>query len=194
MNAHPNRDEADAPLWVKIGGNKTEMMDYAALRAVVLRLVGRAGIRIRVYPHLFRHNRVTHLLVNKQISEAQAKVYFGWTPDSKMLSNYAHLVSRDVNDAILEIHGIKSGEEKKSSKLKPRQCPRCGSVNPKSASFCYKCGMVLDFKTATRLERRRVESDDVVMRLARDSKVQKVLVERVFALGLQDKLRELGVM
>ena len=97
--------------------NKNERMRYAAFRALVLRLKERAKIKKRIYPHLFRHTRVTHLLRNKQINESQAKVYFGLVPSSKMLSEYSHLVSQDVNDIMLEIHGIKTLEKKQESKI-----------------------------------------------------------------------------
>jgi len=122
LNIHPFNNNPNAPLWVMLGDrNKHDKMNYAAFRALVLRLKERAKIKKRVYPHLFRHTRVTHLLRNKQINESQAKVYFGWVPSSKMLSEYSHLVSQDVNEVMLEMHGIKTSKKKQESKIK--QCP-----------------------------------------------------------------------
>ena len=141
----------------------------------------------RVYPHLFRHTRVTHLLANRHINEAQAKVYFGWTPDSKMLSEYSHLISGDVNKAILEMHGIKTGEEKES-RLKPKQCPRCETINSKDALFCHKCGGVLDVRTALKLDEERKSSDDMMTDLVKDPEIQKMLVKKIVQMGLKHEL------
>ena len=54
LNFHPMKNDLSAPLWVCTdykGGFKKMM--YAALRAVVLRLKDKAGIKQRLYPHLF---------------------------------------------------------------------------------------------------------------------------------------------
>jgi len=188
INAHPLKDKKDAPLWVMIGNrNKGKRMEYAAFRALLLRLVAKAGITRRVHPHLFRHTRVTHLLLNRQINEAQAKVYFGWVPESKMLSEYSHLISNDVNNAILELHGIKT-QQSIEPVLKPRQCPRCEIINAADAHFCYKCGSILDVNTAVELDEERRKGDDVMAQLMKDSEVQKLLAKRIIDLGLKDKL------
>jgi integrase len=55
----------------------------------------------RVYPHLLRHSRATHLA--KFLTESQLKAYFGWTQDSKMTRIYIHLSGKDVDEAILRI-------------------------------------------------------------------------------------------
>jgi integrase len=188
LNLHPLKDRQDAPLWCMIGSrSKGKRMKYGAFRALVQRLVGKAGIKKRVYPHLFRHTRVTHLLINKQINEAQAKVYFGWVPSSTMLSEYSHLVSSDVNDAILAMHGIKTGEEKESL-LKPKQCPRCATINSTDALFCHKCASVLDVKTAMKLDEERSRSDDLMSELVKDPKIQKILLQKILQLGIKDQL------
>lgn len=155
LNAHPLKEDPDSPLWVMVGKrNKANRMAYGALRALVKRLTEKAKIKKRIYPHLFRHTRVTHLLMNKKINEAQAKVYFGWVPSSKMLADYSHLVSMEVNDVMLEIYGIKKPKIEKS-KLRPMQCPLCKTINPKSAKFCQKCGNIMDVKTAFKLQEKR---------------------------------------
>jgi site-specific recombinase XerD len=165
LNNHPLRNEPDAPLWVSIvGKDKNRKMQYQALRMLIKRLKEKAGLKKRIHPHLFRHTRVTHLLVNRQINESQAKVYFGWTPSSKMLSEYSHLISADVNDAILKAHGIKT-EEEIESKLKPKQCPRCKAINPQDHLFCKNCSSVLDEKTAVALDEQRADFDSLMIQL-----------------------------
>jgi integrase len=156
LNMHPMRDDPDAPLWVTIGERQGGRMKYGSFRALLLRLVKKARLKKRIHPHLFRHTRVTHLLRNKQINESQCKVYFGWQPSSTMLSEYSHLVSADVNDALLKMHGLEK-EEKQEKKIK--QCPRCKAVNTKSDLFCRRCGSILDVKTAIKLEEKREKKD-----------------------------------
>lgn len=65
----------------------------------------RAGIKKRVYPHLFRHTRATHLA--KYLTEPELKTYFGWSNDSKMPAIYVHLSSRDVDEKIIKISSKK---------------------------------------------------------------------------------------
>jgi len=189
LNAHPLKNNPNAPLWIMIGDrNKQAVMNYSAFRALVLRLKAKAKIKKRIHPHLFRHTRVTHLLRNKQINESQAKVYFGWVPSSKMLSEYSHLVSQDVNQVMLEIHGIKTSEKKQESKIKP--CPRCKKINPNNHIFCKDCGSILDIKTAVELEDKRKGFDDIATPLLMDEDVQEAILKAMLKKGLGKKLME----
>ncbi|MFC1692154.1 tyrosine-type recombinase/integrase [Candidatus Latescibacterota bacterium] len=190
LNIHPMNNNPNAPLWIMLGNrNKNERMMYAAFRALVLRLKERAQIKKRIYPHLFRHTRATHLLRNKQINESQAKVYFGWVPSSKMLSEYSHLVSQDVNDIMLEIHGIKTSENKREAKIK--NCPRCKQINPKEHLFCKNCGSILDMKTAVELDDKRKGFDDIASSLMLEENVQEALLKAMMKKGLGKNLMEL---
>lgn len=189
LNMHPLKDNPNAPLWILIGDrNKNKRMEYRAVRALVLRLAKKARLKKRVHPHLFRHSRVTHLLKNKQINESQAKVYFGWTPDSTMLSEYSHLTSQDVNDAMLEIHGIRT-EEKPEKEERIKQCPRCKALNRKNYSFCGKCGSILDPKTAIQFDRRRKSADELLNAVAKNPKAKSRFAEAIAILQAMDKLR-----
>lgn len=187
LNNHPLRKDPNSPLWVMIGDrNKNTKMSYETFRAMLLRLRERSKIKKRIHAHLFRHTRVTHLLANKQINEAQAKVYFGWVPSSKMLSEYSHLVSHDVNELMLEIHGIKTSKKEEEPKIK--QCPRCRSINPKDYLFCGKCSSALDVKTAIELDDNRKGSDIFMTKLLEDKEVKELLVRKIIDGGLGKEL------
>lgn len=182
LNSHPLSNDPNAPLWVMVGDrNKDLKMGYSSFRALILRLRERAKITKRIHAHLFRHTRVTHLLGNKQINEAQAKVYFGWVPSSKMLSEYSHLVSHDVNEVMLELHGIKTSKKEETPKVK--QCPRCRTVNPKEYLFCGKCSSVLDVNTAIELDEKRQDSDDFMTSLLNDREIKEMLVRKILEKG-----------
>ncbi len=64
----------------------------------------KAGIKKRVYPHLFRHTRATHLA--KYLTESELKAYFGWSKYSNMPAIYVHLSSRDVDEKIIKTSQI----------------------------------------------------------------------------------------
>ena len=104
LNIHPLRNNPDAPLWVDY--HRHTQLKYGALLKLVKCLFEKAGINKRSNPHIFRHSRVT-INFAKGWTEAEAKAYFGWTRDSKMLSIYSHITEGVANDAILRMHGIK---------------------------------------------------------------------------------------
>lgn len=164
LNQHPFRDNPKAPMWItyrdynshregKKSSKKGTKVNYVGLSKIVKRLVAKAGIGKRVYAHLFRHSRVTHLLKNKMINESQSKVYFGWTPESEMLSCYQHLTSSDIDDVILELNGLKKSEVSEQ-KIKTRVCKACGFFNEEEARFCEACNIPLTNKIAIEMQER----------------------------------------
>jgi len=185
LNMHPLKGNPDAPLWITVGARQGERMKYASFRALVLRLTKRAKLKKRIYPHLFRHTRVTHLLSNKQINESQCKVYFGWQPSSTMLSEYSHLVSADVNDTLLKMHGLGKNDDERKEKI--RQCPRCKTINTKTDLFCRRCGSILDVKTAIKLEEKREKKDKG---LAEIFNLDKELANKLLRTIIKHKGRE----
>ena len=182
INHHPLRNNPDAPLWVvKDKNGKFVKMKYNSLRMMLKRIVKKSGITKRVYPHLFRHSRVTHLLGNHQINESQCKVFFGWSPESGMLSEYSHLVSNDVNEAILRINGIHV--EKKEVKEATEHCPRCKKINSSTAKFCIYCSSILNEKTAFEHDEEEKQVDTVLNELLKDKRVREILIQKIAELG-----------
>lgn len=105
----------------------------------IKKIAKRAGIKKRIYPHLFRHTRATRLLA--KVPESIGAKYMGWVSGSKMVGAYIHLASEDVDEAILRMHGIKTNGNNKD--LEVKQCPRCLMVNPATSRFCSRCGLPL---------------------------------------------------
>lgn len=186
---HPDRGNPEAPLWVGIGPrNKNKMISYNSICIMIRRVAKKAGIKKRVHPHLFRHSRAT--LLAKYLTEAQLKQIFGWTQSSSMAATYVHLSGRDVDDAILRLHGIKS-EEKAEVKMKPKKCPRCGFVNSSVAEFCNKCDFALDVEAAIRLDSERKKEDLALFRVLSDPEIQKFIARKIVEKGLTKEVREL---
>jgi len=149
INKHPRKDDPESPLWIT---RDYEIMSYAALRITFKRIFKKAGVHKKINFHNFRHSRATYLA--NHLTEAQMKEFFGWVQASDMASIYVHLSGRDVDNALLKVHGIKKPEEKEESLLNPKKCSRCQEINQFTNVYCNKCGMILDnFSMNQRIER-----------------------------------------
>jgi integrase/recombinase XerD len=104
LQFHPDAQRKDAPMWTP--ARESAPLRYAALRRIIRTRFTQAGMRKRVYPHLFRHSRATYLLAANLMNEAQVRAYFGWTPSSDMLAIYTHLIARDTDAAILRENNV----------------------------------------------------------------------------------------
>ena len=70
------KDDPEALLWIKLSGNKKgNPVDYNDLRMQIKKIAKRAGIKKRIYPHIFRHARATKLL--QEVSEVIGAKYMG---------------------------------------------------------------------------------------------------------------------
>ena len=188
LEEHPFKDNPKYPLWISLATNKKyEPLGYGSVRAMLRKLAKRSGIKKRLYPHLFRHSRATHLA--KVLTESQLKEMFGWTQSSKMASVYVHLSGRDVDNAILEIYGLKKKKEEGEKVIK---CPRCGEINEIGAKVCWKCGFVLDPEFAKKMEEKKKKEEDFVYKvirklIERDPMIRKKIYEIVEELGGDEK-------
>lgn len=182
LDQHPIK-KPEAPLWVSLAySNKLEPMHYQALRKIVDTLAKKSNIMKRVHPHIFRHSRVTHLLLNGDITETQAKVYFGWTPDSRQLNTYSHLTSQDVNDKLKAKYGLLKKEDKEELH---KSCFRCKLINPKNSHFCQRCGLPLDTKTAFDLKEKETQTIESVKKMLMEQGVfDKIALEIAKERGL----------
>lgn len=163
LTVHPEKGNPEAPLWVVIGTTKeiaknrrkgyscnfSYELRYATASQILQRAARKAGINKPINPHNFRHSRATNLA--NSLTESQLKEYFGWTQSSSMASIYVHMSGRDVDDALLKLHGLKEKTPEEDCN-KPRRCPRCAEINPPNFKFCGKCGMALDLKAVMEKE------------------------------------------
>ena len=181
LNEHPLKDDPSAYLWID---NRGSLIRYNSSRMILNRLGRRAGVKKRLNPHNFRHSRATFLA--NYLTEAQMKEYFGWTGASDMPAVYVHLSGRDVDKAILKLHGIElEGDKKEEKVLAPKQCPRCNTSNPASNKFCLLCGLPLDQQAAIGLIK------DSLARKEADGILDKMLDDPQFRQTFLDKAREL---
>lgn len=151
LKVHPDPDNLEAPLLTRLDGKVTERMDYEQVHALFRKIAKRAGFSRRIYPHLLRHTRASLLALN--LKEPLLEKTMGWVHGSRMSQVYVHLDDSDVDAAILRSHGFKT-EETNPELPKPKICNRCNEPNPSTATYCRKCWLPFDLKTALDQEKR----------------------------------------
>jgi len=98
-----------------------------------------------------------------------------------MASVYVHLSGRDVDNAILKLHGLAETHEKETESLKVKICARCQEKNSPISKFCCRCGSPLDIQTALTLDEKRKTGDEVISMLVKDPKVQEIIINRIIS-------------
>lgn len=179
INDHPKNEDLDACLWHNPQG---EFLTYQALMKVIKNASRKAGIKKRIYAHLFRHSRATRLA--SEMSEASLKSFMGWDQSSKMCGIYIHMSGEAMDKAILKMNGIEVREEKKETKLKERICLRCKTKNGVTNRCCYHCGMVLDEEFAKEKLKEDVDrqrADRIMNNLMQDPEVLELIKKKLVA-------------
>ncbi|MBS3110356.1 tyrosine-type recombinase/integrase [Candidatus Woesearchaeota archaeon] len=185
LNMHPHRNEPDSPLWVNIGSaNHNKVMRYDNIRCLLQRLFEKISIKKRFNPHIFRHARASFLA--DHLTEFQMNQYFGWIQGSKMPSTYVHMSGKQIDASILALNGIQQDKENIESRLKPKVCQRCNTMNAVDARYCTKCSGILDLKSAFEVEEKlrqekeaRERADSILNLLVKDPDFMKVFEEKV---------------
>ena len=109
ISKHPFKDNSDSMLWVKTNERKgnfrkqgehsnTDHIGYSSVNKLLQVNFEAIGLKKRCNPHIFRHSRATFLA--KHLTEAQLKMFFGWTQSSDMAARYVHLSGRDLDGVI----------------------------------------------------------------------------------------------
>jgi integrase len=160
LEEHPHRNDPNAPLWCSLGSNYDgKRLSYTHFRLIIKRLSKKAGLKKTIWPYLYRHTCLTGMA--KVFTESRLEQFAGWTHGSKMTRRYVHFCARDLEDAILELHGLKAAS-KDTGLAKMLECPRCGNKNPFGNIRCATCGLVLDKETALKLEDTERQTEKVL--------------------------------
>ena len=161
LREHPYKNDLEAPLWISLATNyKGKRLCYRHFRLTIKRLVKKAEVKKNVWPYLFRHSSLTALA--KVFTEARLEQYAGWVHGSKMTRRYVHFSARDLEDAVLELHGFKKSEGTQGL-LKLVECQRCRNKNSPANVRCGFCGMILDKETAFKIEEREQEREKEIL-------------------------------
>ena len=148
-HAFKNKDEA--PLFYSFDDkNFGGFMTGTSVWLLIRKLTARTGIKKNIGCHSFRHARATEL--SKVMSDAEMKIFFGWSRNSNMPGLYSHLDEKHVDRKIQEINGLKPKGEVKPMELPTFECYRCKEINNAGNKYCYKCGAPLDLQTIQKLD------------------------------------------
>ena len=101
LGVHPFNYLQDSYLWPADDGR---LICYNALRKVMKKAAVKAGIKKRIYPHLFRYTRATQLAAF--MSDQVMKQYLGWDKNSDMHEIYIHMSGKESDEAILKESGV----------------------------------------------------------------------------------------
>jgi len=188
LENHPGKDDPEAYLWCGLGyANKGEMLSHQALKKILVECAQRAGIKKKVYPHLFRHSRATELA--KKMTEAEMCQFFGWTLASKMPAVYVHLSGRDLDKAVLKASGLKITEEmEKAENLVV--CEFCKKVYTSDVDFCKTCGRPLKEEAIELLAGKEISLLKLFSTLLMDKKFRKILIKNIRKAGLEEELKK----
>jgi hypothetical protein len=136
---------------------------------------------------------VTYVLAKGVMNETQAKQYFGWVPDSKMIATYAHLISEDTDKAVLAMNGL-AKQEKEAAVSAPQACRFCGELSPPKADYCIRCTNPLSLEVAMRQQQVRQQADEVLSAvLARNPAAVEKLAQALGELGVVEKVMKISM-
>lgn len=152
-------------------------MNYNGYNVLLKRTAERAGIKKRIYPHLFRHSRCTILAQN--LTEAQLDKYADWVSGSDMSGVCVYLSGKYLDGAILKLYGLEIEESKPQISFK--RCPRCGTTNKATNKatnkICKKCGLAFNIKGAIELGDKSEESTNKLIEKMKDNPELRSLLE-----------------
>ncbi len=142
LREHPERDNPDAFLWHSTTSRSgVARVSYSYLRCHLRQYATDAGITKKVWLYLMRHTQLT--LLAKKLSDQTLRVYGNWSPNSNMAKKYVHLSGKDIDEAILEMHGIRIKDDSNGI-IRLDTCPRCSTQNTPDNQRCSQCGYILD--------------------------------------------------
>jgi integrase/recombinase XerD len=176
LNYHKNKENPDAYLWLS---KENRTIRYQSLQKMMNKIGRKAGIRKKLNFHNFRHSRATYLA--NHLTDAQMREYFGWVRTSDMTAVYVHLSGRDIDGAILKVHGITRNKDTEASELMPKVCSRCDFHNKATNRFCSRCGMPLEREmmmkiTETDLDLK--EADRILDEMIKDGEFRKIFLRK----------------
>ena len=186
LNHHPRASESEAHLFVEMR-NFGDMKSHNTLLHIIHAAAKRAGISKRIYPHLFRHSRATHLA--QEFTEQELKIIFGWSGGSDMPSTYVHLSGGDIDNKMLEKRGmIKKDDRTQNKILEFKACEKCSGKNTPVAKFCNTCGYPMGNPGLLEIQKAKEGANEVLNILMNDEIFRTTMHERANALGLGKKL------
>ena len=137
---HQFKDNKDIPLFVNKKGIR---LAYHDITRLLSKLKKETNFKKKINPQSFRHSQATDMA--KILTDAEMRVFGGWSKSSQIIGRYTHLTSDDVNTKRLQMIGRVKVEDKEKDLELLKPCPRCNEMmDIDKFKFCGKCGMSLN--------------------------------------------------
>lgn len=148
LNQHPDKNNPESYLFSHKRLGVVIPYSVRGLQQIISR---NNNLTKNLHPHLFRHTVATNDY--GKLTEKEMMMKYGWKTRG-MIDKYAHLVDTDLEDKILQLHGIipRIPNENGINLIENIECPRCKFKNPGHNKFCSRCGSILDIKNLTKYE------------------------------------------
>jgi len=176
LEDHPKKDDPDAPFFMTKYGGMYKKYSRTAFNRILER--NTEFLDKKVFPHLLRHTGLTEMA--SHLTEFQLKQIAGWTMDSKQAARYVHLSNDDLENKILEMHGIKPPtKETRVIHVEIVKCPRCNYDNSDLDHFCSRCGSALNIKTVMDHEGEAKEFETMIQKSDIRKVIDEILNEKI---------------
>ena len=91
---------------------------------------------------MFRHGNATRNA--RFLTDAEMRLMFGWSPNSKVPGRYVHLSGGDLDQKYRQVYGSGKPVEPQKPEFAPVVCPRCQEKGSPGMRFCPKCATPLE--------------------------------------------------
>lgn len=148
---HPFKSKKDAPLWCSLSpAGYGKRLTKGSLNVLLKQIAKRAGIKKKVYAHLFRHSGIT-LKVRQGYNTELLKKMVGHKRASNMIAaTYSHLANEDAEEEVKRKCSLK-GAKQITPELERLVCPRCKAIWPPGQKYCT-CNYIFDVDEIKRKE------------------------------------------
>jgi len=177
MDAHPMKEDLEAPLWITVETNHYgEPLSMKGATLLVQKRCKIAKISKRVNLQLFRHSGATNAA--KYLKDELMKIRHGWSANSTMPAKYTHMINADLEEAIFKEFGL--GNKKSNVPKTPKICHVCKNPNAWDSKTCSNCGKALDLKTAIQMEENeKSKTNELEKRLSDTERILRKIQERL---------------
>jgi len=170
---HPERENPDAPMWVKItgpsvwGDEPAEHISDRMYRKAFEECAKRAVVDKPVTPSNFRKSNATWL-ARQGANSALIEDRQGRKRGSKAVARYVARFGPDsAGDQYARMHGIEV-ETEEPADVSPIECPRCTRQTPPGEDRCMWCGQPLDVSAIEALHEDEREVRSAILKLVRE--------------------------
>jgi len=150
---YPGIPEGENLVFVQLDAPHSPLA-YRGFRSLLKRALERAGMDKNITLYLFRHSHIT-ACQEQGLSDGINKLIHWGNQRTNMLSTYAHLSDQAMDDAVLDLAGLKREKKVRGPAIKPIECPKCSVVNPTGSQACYSCGFPLSDNVVLQIEKAK---------------------------------------